>query len=158
MPTKRVILAILGVALVAIWARNLLMFAPEMLSVVDTSAAPREQGRSANGFNELTDEVISFDDAVRNPFEVPTHIPKSASARKTKEPAPNPAFGLRAAMLGHVFNVARPHAIVYDSTSGRSLICEVGDTLNEHVLARIAANEIVWRSLRGKRLVWKITE
>lgn len=155
---KKVLLATLAILLIAIWVRNLFMFVPASQSGGSTQT-PNHVNSAARQLPEAgKDTLFSLDPNVRDPFEVPkSPQPKLVTATATV-PVPRPVETIHASLKGHVFNAQQPYIVAFDSMTEMTSLYRTGDSLNGYVLEKIARSEILWRSQKGRRVVWKTDE
>lgn len=155
---KKALLAILAILLIAIWVRNLFMVVPSTQS--DSSRqVPNRVHSGANQFSETArDTFFTLDPNIRDPFDLPKRPqPKSATAT-VAVPVKQPVEAIQASLKGHVFNAQESYIVAFDSVSNATSLYRTGDTLNGFMLKKIAPSEIVWRSQKGRRVVWKTNE
>lgn len=152
---KKLVLVSLAAILVVVWIRNYFLFVP---------VAPSEQSPSVT--NELRNQAViatrfevdsshTSRAAIRDPFSRPSRPQSSPTNTRISLQLSTPLETIRASLLGHVINSKLPYVVALDSSTGTSRLYRTGDSLNGFVLKSISRSEIIWKSSKGRKVVWK---
>ncbi len=155
---KKILLAVAGLALIAIWSRNLLLFFPRHQEK-DRRATSSTMPTSSHPYNSDTEpeSLFVFADGIRDPFQVPSLRPASADTVKRRRPKPPPPEPPHAALIGIVWNAKAPHVVVYDSLTNASVILKLKEWINGYQVRTIEKKRVTLRSNR-QLFVWETDE
>jgi hypothetical protein len=155
---KGTLLVSLILALIAIWVRNLYLLMPEDRAAEQTHEAANSGGRLSASDASTRGSEFAIDRELRSPFATPQPPEPKSAVKTVSTKSAKLTESIRSSLIGCVYSTRQSHIVVVDSVSGNTGVLRTGDTLNGFVLMKIRPNEILWKSLKGRRVVWHPTK